>query len=91
MNLKIFYKKKLYEYAYEKGWKDKERSDKGEGVWFKNPGADIHFEDEIDYNICAEYYGQYVGDVNNWSMEDVKFLWGLGFCIFDFEEGEENE
>jgi len=51
----------------------------------------IYFRDEMDFYICADYYGSYIGGIEDWTEEDVNFLYGLGFSPEDFEPEEEDE
>jgi len=76
MDLKTYYKIHVYDYGYNKGYEKK-----------KNILLDdIYFNDEMDFFICADYYGSYVGDVDAWHKEDEAFLRGLGFDKEDFVE-----
>lgn len=56
MTLLDYYKAHCYEYAYNKGCDDYMKG---------NPNTysyqnDIYWNDEMDYYICADYYGSYV-------------------------------
>lgn len=83
MTLQEYYKRKVYEYGYERACQDKEF-----GKDHKNPTDDIYFEDEMDYYICADYYGSYVGSDEDWCQDDIDFLDVLGFGTGDFIEDE---
>lgn len=80
MNLKEYYKRKVYQYGYEMACQDLEFSKD-----HKEPTDNIYYKDEMDYYICADYYGSYVGGLEDWTEEDKKFLTGLGFEPEDFE------
>ena len=87
MTLKDYYKTHLYEYAYNRGYDD--------GV-AKTPNptsdqSDIYWQDEMDYSLCADYYGMYVGDDYSWTQEDIDFLAGLGFGTGDFIDKDTGE
>lgn len=75
MDLKTYYKNHIYDLGYNDGYEKKKRilSD------------DIYYNDEMDYILCADYYGCYVGGLEDWTEEDKKFLAGLGFEPEDFE------
>lgn len=82
MTLKDYYKSHVYEYAYNKGYDDC-KADK------PNPTGDqrdIYWQDEMDYILCADYYGSYVGGYEDWTTEDKEFLTALGFEPSDFIE-----
>lgn len=83
MKLQNYYKQKVYEYGYFMCERDKKY-----GTDHKNPVGDIYFDDEMDYYICADYYGIYVGEEKNWTQEDIDFLAVLGFGTGDFIENE---
>ena len=86
MTLKEYYKIHLYDYGYNKGYDD---GVKGEAHTL-DPTTP-YFRDEMDFYICADYYGSYVGGLEDWTEEDVNFLFGLGFSPEDFEPEEEDE
>lgn len=91
MTLQEYYKRKLFEYGFHTAFASREKDLK---AWSKKMEAEInsiYFQDEMDYYICAEYFGSYVGSVNDWSQEDMEFLHGLGFSPLDFEEKLDNE
>ena len=77
MTLWEFYKREVYANGYSDG---QEGRNNGVGT--------IYYEDEMDFYICQEYYGQYVGSVLNWTEDEVKFLEILGFEPEDFEDPE---
>lgn len=84
MSLFEYYKSHLYEYAYNRGYDDYMEGN-------PNPcsdQSDIYWQDEMDYCICADYYGSYVGGIEDWSDEDKEFMKVLGFVPEDFEEYE---
>lgn len=84
MSLFEYYKSHLYEYAYNKGYNDYMKGN-------PNPCSDqedIYWKDEMDYNICADYYGSCVGSIEDWSDEDKEFMKVLGFVPEDFEDFE---
>lgn len=87
LSLREYYKSHLYEYAYNKGYDDAKKDT-------PNPCGDvrdIYFKDEMDYNICANYYDSYIGGVEDWTEDDENFMYGLGFVPEDFEPEEEDE
>jgi len=82
MTLKDYYKSHVYEYAYNKGYDDCKAGK-------ANPTgdqSDIYWQDEMDYILCADYYGSYVGGYEDWTAEDKEFLTALGFEPSDFIE-----
>lgn len=84
MTLKDYYKAHLYDYAYNEGYK---------GGLAKNANptgyqSDIYWQDEMDFYICADYYGSFVGGIEDWTADDINFLKALGFVPEDFEESE---
>lgn len=81
MNLLKYYKLKAYELGYHQAKRDIEYNTN-----HSNPVDDIYFNDEMDFNICVDYYGIYVGDEANWTQDDIDFLEVLGFGTGDFEE-----
>ena len=84
MALKDYYKKAVYEYGYDCGWLDRNASPTERPR--RNTDSDIYYNDEEDYYICADYYGEFVGAVEDWREEDIKFLSVLGFEPSDFEQ-----
>lgn len=74
-----YYKINVYEHGYYMCERDKKYN-----TDHSKPEEDIYFNDEMDYNICAEYYGMN-GD---FLEEDKAFLAVLGFVPEDFK-GEE--
>ena len=82
MNLKDYYKTHIYDYAYNNGYNDKSADSQNH----IHSSEDIYFNDEMDYYICADYYGCFVGSVDDWTDEDIKLLNVLGFTPEDFEE-----
>jgi hypothetical protein len=83
MSLFEYYKKSIYEHGYDYAERDSKY-----GTNHRNVDDDIYFNDEMDYNICADYYGSYVGGLEDWTDEDIDFLKVLGFVPTDFEEYE---
>ena len=83
MTLKDYYKSHVYEYAYNQGYSD-HRS--GANVDPVKCNSDIYFQDEMDYILCADYYGSYIGGYEDWTQEDKEFLTALGFEPSDFIE-----
>lgn len=84
MNLKDYYKTHVYEYAYNRGYDDGKKAT-------PNPTGDvddIYWQDEMDYILCADYYGSFVGGIEDWTQEDIDFLKALGFMPEDFENDE---
>lgn len=77
-----YYKICVYEHGYYMCERDKKYHTDN-----KKPEQDIYFADEMDYYICADYYGMN-GDFTD---EDKKFLAVLGFVESDFESEGENE
>lgn len=84
MTLQKYYKLKVYEYGYEMGKQDYQ-FERDTHRWATK---DIYFNDEMDYYICADYFGIYVGADENWTQEDIDFLEVLGFGTGDFIENE---
>ena len=87
MTLQEYYKKQVAKYGYDLCERGKKITDLE---------SDIYYNDEMDYYICADYYGMYVGDDRNWCQDDIDFLEVLGFGTGDFienemREGDENE
>ena len=82
MKLQDYYKKRVYQYGYDRGWLDRNKGIERPNREIK---GDIFFEDEQDYYICADYYGNFVGEESAWSQEDIDFLAVLGFGTGDFE------
>ena len=80
MNLLQYYKKHIYEHGYFMAERDMKQ-----GGNHKDISDDIYFNDEMDWNICADYYGQYVGEEKCWTQDDIDFLAVLGFGTGDFE------
>lgn len=80
MSLFEYYKSHLYEYAYNKGYDDCKKNTPNP----MNYQEDIYWNDEMDYFICADYYGSYVGGLEDWTDEDKEFLRVLGFETSDF-------
>lgn len=76
MTLFEYYKKAVFEYGYDTAKRGQEASAEIDG---------IDYQDEFDWNICADYYGSYVGAREDWSAEDIEFLKVLGFTPEDFE------
>lgn len=76
MNLLEYYKKSVYEHGYFMCEHDKEH-----GTDHRKVYDDIYFNDELDYNICADYHSSY-----DWTEDDEAFLKVLGFEISDFED-----
>lgn len=83
MSLLDFYKKSIYEHGYFTSIRDNENN-----ISHLDVSNDIYFNDEMDYNICADYYGSYVGGIEDWSDEDKEFMKVLGFVPEDFEDFE---
>lgn len=71
-----YYKKQIYEHGYHICERDKKY-----GTDNRNVDNDIYFNDEMDYYICADYYGM----MGEFSHEDEKLLDTLGFKPEDFE------
>lgn len=88
MTLQEYYKREVAKYGGFVAIKNKLDSDTQVGNILAD---DIYFNDEMDYNICANYYGMYVGADENWRQEDIDFLEILGFGTGDFLEEGENE
>lgn len=82
MTLKEYYKSHVFEYAYNKGYDDC-KVDKSNPT---GDQSDIYWQDEMDFIICADYYGSYVGGYEDWTQEDKEFLTALGFEPSDFIE-----
>lgn len=80
MSLFEYYKKNVYEIGYYYAERDSKY-----GTNHKNVDDHVYFKDEMDYNICADYYGSYVGSLDGWTEEDTEFLRVLGFETSDFE------
>lgn len=80
MTLVEYYKREVYSQGHWDG-----QNGKNNGV------GSIFYEDEMDYLICQAYYGQYVGDVNGWTDDEIKFLELLGFAPEDFEDPDDEE
>lgn len=76
MTLFEYYKKAVFEYGYD-------TAKYGEALTEETES--IHYQDEFDWNVCADYYGSYVGALEDWSAEDIEFLKVLGFTPKDFE------
>lgn len=76
MSLLDYYKKSIYEHGYFMSIRDNENN-----VSHLNIADDVYFNDEMDYNICANYHCSY-----NWTEEDEAFLRVLGFETSDFED-----
>ena len=90
MTLQEYYKRKLFEFGFNTAFVGREKDLK---AWSKKMEAEInsiYFQDEMDYYICADYFGSYVGDEKNWTQKDIDFLEALGFSTGDFvdEMGE---
>lgn len=83
MTLREYYKAHLYEYAYNKGYDDGIENDLPDNCGDQH---DLYWQDEMDYCICADYYGSYVGGLEDWTTEDKEFLTALGFEPSDFIE-----
>lgn len=84
MTLREYYKAHVFEYAYNDGYDDCKAGT-------PNPmryQEDIYWQDEMDYYICADYYGSYVGGYEDWTQEDKEFLTALGFEPSDFIDTE---
>lgn len=77
MSLLNYYKKQVFEHGYWQCERDKKY-----GTDNRNVDKDIYFNDEMDYYICADYYGS---SVDGFTDEDKKFLAVLGFEEGDFE------
>lgn len=75
-----YYKKQVYEHGYFMCERDKKYHTDN-----RNVDNDIYFNDEMDYYICADYYGT---SVDGFTDEDKKFLAVLGFVESDFIENE---
>lgn len=80
MSLLNFYKEHVYKHGYFMAERDMKYGVKDHS----DVKDDIYFQDEMDWNICAEYYGQYVGEEKCWTQEDIDFLELLGFGTGDF-------
>lgn len=80
MTLVEYYKREIYSQGY---WDGQQGKNNGVGT--------IFYEDEMDYCICQAYYGQYVGDMNGWTDEEIQFLEMLGFAPEDFEDPDDEE
>ena len=83
MTLKEYYKLHVFEHGYYEGYKDHRSGSKSDAMKCK---SDIYFNDEMDYYICADYAGSYVGGYEDWTQEDKEFLTALGFEPSDFIE-----
>ena len=83
MSLLDYYKKSVYEHGYHYAERDSKY-----GTNHKNVDNDIYWQDEMDYYICADYYGSYVGGLEDWTDEDKEFMKVLGFVPEDFEDFE---
>lgn len=83
MTLLDYYKKEIYEHGYYYAERDMRYKTN-----HKDVSSDIYFNDEMDYYICADYYGSYVGGIEDWTDEDIDFLKVLGFVPEDFEDFE---
>lgn len=77
MTLLDYYKKAVFEYGYDTAKRGKALTEETES---------IDYQDEFDWNICADYYGSYVGGKEDLTTEDIEFLKVLGFTPEDFEE-----
>lgn len=75
MSLFEYYKKSIYEHGYYMCNQDEKY-----GTDHRNIVEDVYFNDEMDYNICADYHSSY-----EWTEEDEAFLKVLGFETSDFE------
>ena len=84
MSLLEYYKKHIFEFGYNTAFNNRKDIKKSQAE--KKITLDgIYFNDEMDFYICADYYGSFVGGVDDWSQEDLEFLHGLGFSPLDFE------
>ena len=83
MGLFEFYKKEIYDHGYFLGQRDIRYHTDHSDI-----SKDIYFNDEVDFFICEDYYGRYIGGIEDWSEEDKKFLEVLGFTPEDFEQEE---
>lgn len=86
MDLKTYYKVHVYDFGYNDGYDDHIAFIEGEKVKKRILSSDVYFRDEMDYYLCSDYYGSFVGGLEDWTEEDIKFLKGLGFEPSDFEE-----
>ena len=85
MGLKEYYKIHIYDYGYNKGYDDSkkfiEAVKNGEKFEHHLVCNDIHFNDEIDYMLIADWLGSFEPE-----EDDIKFIEALGFSLEDFEE-----
>lgn len=85
MTLQEYYKRKLFEFGFHTAFVGREKDLK---AWSEKMEAEInsiYFQDKMDYYICADYFGSYVGSKDDWTQEDIDFLRVLGFSTEDFE------
>lgn len=73
MTLKEYYKQRVYEYGYDRGWLDR---NKGIERPNRDISGDIFYQDEEDYYIIADYIANY-----GMTDEDKKFL-----AVLEYEE-----
>lgn len=84
MSLLEYYKKHIFEFGYNTAFNNRKDIEKSQAE--KKITLDgIYFNDEMDFYICADYYGSYIGDEKNWTQDDIDFLAVLGFGTGDFE------
>lgn len=91
MSLLNYYKKHIFEFGYNVAFNTRNKDIKQSQAEKEKTLDGIYFNDEMDYYICADYYGSFVGSVNDWAQEDIEFLHGLGFSPLDFEGETGNE
>lgn len=80
MSLLDYYKQNIYDHGYYMSQRDEQY-----GTDHRDVSKDIYFNDEMDYNICADYYSE---SANAFTDEDIEFLKVLGFVPEDFEDYE---
>lgn len=83
ISLLDYYKYAIYDHGYFMCERDKKYNTDHRKV-----DDDIYFNDEMDYNICADYHCHYIGGVDDWTEDDIKLLNVLGFTPEDFESEE---